>query len=39
LWKKGAVYRKRENKILNNLSYEEYWWVLLNFQKKLSLIN
>ena len=23
LWKKGAVYRKRENKILNNLSYEE----------------
>ena len=24
LWKKGAVYRKRENKILNNLSYEEY---------------
>jgi uncharacterized protein len=24
LWKKGAVYRKRTNKILNNLSYEEY---------------
>ena len=24
LWKKGAVYRKRENRILNNLSYEEY---------------
>ena len=24
LWKKGAVYRKRNNKILNNLSYEEY---------------
>jgi len=24
LWKKGAVYRKRENKILNNLSYEKY---------------
>ena len=24
LWKKGAVYRKREKKILNNLSYEEY---------------
>ena len=24
LWKKGAVYRKRKNKILNNLSYEEY---------------
>jgi len=24
LWKKGAVYRKRDNKILNNLSYEEY---------------
>ena len=24
LWKKGAVYRKRENKVLNNLSYEEY---------------
>jgi len=24
LWKKGAVYRKRENKILNNLSYEEH---------------
>ena len=23
LWKKGAVYRKRDNKILNNLSYEE----------------
>jgi len=24
LWKKGAIYRKRKNKILNNLSYEEY---------------
>ena len=24
LWKKGAVFRKRDNKILNNLSYEEY---------------
>jgi len=24
LWKKGVVYRKRNNKILNNLSYEEY---------------
>jgi len=24
LWKKGAVYRKRDNKIFNNLSYEEY---------------
>ena len=24
LWKKGAVYRKRDTKILNNLSYEEY---------------
>jgi uncharacterized protein len=24
LWKKGAIYRKREKKILNNLSYEEY---------------
>ena len=24
LWKKGAIYRKRDNKILNNLSYEEY---------------
>ncbi len=24
LWKKGAKYRKRENRILNNLSYEEY---------------
>ena len=24
LWKKGAVYRKRNNKVLNNLSYEEY---------------
>ena len=24
LWKKGAMYRKRKNKILNNLSYEEY---------------
>ena len=23
LWKKGAVYRKRDNKTLNNLSYEE----------------
>jgi uncharacterized protein len=24
LWKKGAVYRKRDNKMFNNLSYEEY---------------
>ena len=24
LWKKGAIYRKRDNKIFNNLSYEEY---------------
>ena len=24
LWKKGALYRKRNNKVLNNLSYEEY---------------
>ena len=24
LWKKGAVYRKRDKKIFNNLSYEEY---------------
>ena len=24
LWKKGAVFRKRDNKTLNNLSYEEY---------------
>ena len=24
LWKKGAIYRKRKNKIKNNLSYEEY---------------
>ena len=24
LWKKGAIYRKREVKIKNNLSYEEY---------------
>ena len=24
LWKKGAVYRKRNAKIKNNLSYEEY---------------
>ena len=24
LWKKGAIYRKRNKKILNNLSYEEY---------------
>ncbi len=24
LWKKGAIYRKRKNKILNNISYEEY---------------
>ena len=24
LWKKGAVFRKRDSKILNNLSYEEY---------------
>ena len=23
LWKKGAIYGKRENKVLNNLSYEE----------------
>ena len=23
LWKKGAIYRKREMKIKNNLSYEE----------------
>ena len=23
LWKKGALYRKRNNKVLNNLSYEE----------------
>ena len=23
LWKKGAIYRKRETKIKNNLSYEE----------------
>jgi hypothetical protein len=22
--KKGAIYRKREKKLLNNLSYEEY---------------
>jgi len=24
LWKKGAIYRKRDEKIKNNLSYEEY---------------
>jgi len=24
LWRKGALYRKRKNKILNNFSYEEY---------------
>ena len=24
LWKKGAIYRKRESKLRNNLSYEEY---------------
>jgi DUF1365 family protein len=24
LWKKGAIYRKRNKKVLNNLSYEEY---------------
>ena len=24
LWKKGAIYRKRNEKILNNLSFEEY---------------
>ena len=24
LWKKGAIYRKREKKVFNNLSYEEY---------------
>jgi len=24
LWKKGAIYRKRNTKITNNLSYEEY---------------
>jgi len=24
LWKKGAIYRKRKNKIINNISYEEY---------------
>ena len=24
LWKKGAIFRKRNNKIKNNLSYEEY---------------
>ena len=24
LWKKGAIYRKRNTKIKNNLSYEEY---------------
>ena len=24
LWKKGAIYKKRKKKILNNLSYEEY---------------
>jgi uncharacterized protein len=24
LWKKGAIYRKRDKKIINNLSFEEY---------------
>ena len=24
LWKKGAIYRKRDTKLKNNLSYEEY---------------
>ena len=24
LWKKGAIYRKRDSKLKNNLSYEEY---------------
>ena len=24
LWKKGAIYRKRDKKIKNNLSYEKY---------------
>ena len=24
LWKKGAIYRKRDVKLRNNLSYEEY---------------
>jgi DUF1365 family protein len=24
LWKKGAIYRKRDAKLKNNLSYEEY---------------
>ena len=24
LWKKGAIYRKRDIKLKNNLSYEEY---------------
>ena len=24
LWKKGAIYRKRNTKLKNNLSYEEY---------------
>ena len=24
LWKKGAIYRKRDVKLKNNLSYEEY---------------
>ena len=24
LWKKGAIYRKRDKKVYNNLSYEEY---------------
>ena len=24
LWKKGAIYRKRDKKVFNNLSYEEY---------------
>ena len=24
LWKKGAIYRKRDKKVKNNLSYEKY---------------
>ena len=24
LWKKGAIYRKRDTRLKNNLSYEEY---------------
>ena len=24
LWKKGAIYRKRDNKIKNNLSFEDH---------------